>query len=647
MTATHPVALLPGMTVGPWRILAQLGSGAFGIVFQVEHEGQVHALKFALRGPGSDDLNHTDARATKELACLLQAAHPNVVRVWAHGRWPDARTGYHFVVMDFVEGDTLAGWVKRERPSARRVASLFARLARALGQLHARDVFHRDLKPSNILVRAVDEEPILVDFGSADHAESLPLTEGALPPGTPQYRTPEALRFHREHHARPDAHYPFRATDDLYALGVTLYEVLAGKPAFSPTLPRDILIEHIEERLPPLPSAVNPRVPAALEAIVLRLLRKRARERFAHGEALYTAFEEALRTAGPEWDEPLFSPGPMKEPSPEPPARQTPAGVARGPAPASHHGPASARVRPPGRSALPSSSPARAPRPASWLLLGAGALLALLAVLGWKRSGPPSTQGQLQAPVPPPGTAASVPTAPEELTGEGGTVRTDAPLTDAGGDVERSEPSLTTREETVTKPTTPGATRPAAAPPGPGKRALPVSLAGMAAAASLHCVSTPRYATPVGEKPRRNEPCSPVALSSMNRMLKEYHGAYGTPYSFPLVGSAQLDVLQDYVDGHVLVGGLRTGFITSVVRDSAAFPNGTTMDGWVWVDGEDAEIQWVEARLPRTRDTLPATIPICARAGNKKRHKLANAPGSTPKNPRWYRSDEYTVVDRW
>lgn len=375
MSEAHPAGLRPGMTVGPWRILAPLGSGSFGIVFQVEHAGQLHALKFALRGPGSDDLNRTDARATKELVCLLQAVHPNVARVWAHGRWPDARTGYHYVVMDFVEGPTLDAWAKRERPSARRVARVFARLARALGELHARDLFHRDLKPSNILVRTADEEPILVDFGSADHAQALPLTEGTLPPGTPQYRTPEALRFHREHHAQPDAHYPFRATDDLYALGVTLYEVLTGTPAFSPTLPRDVLIDYIEERLPPLPSGVNPRVPASLEAIALRLLRKRARERFSHGEALHAAFEEALRDAGPEWEESLF---PGEEPPPTT-GRPDRAGVAPGP----RSGERSTGV------ASPHASSLRPPRRASWLLVGARVLVGLLAVLGWEGPGAP------------------------------------------------------------------------------------------------------------------------------------------------------------------------------------------------------------------------------------------------------------------
>ncbi|NMO16375.1 protein kinase [Pyxidicoccus fallax] len=614
---THPLALQPGMSVGPWRILAQLGSGSFGIVFQVEHEGRLHALKFALRSPGSEDLDHTDARSMKELACLLQAAHPNVVRVWAHGRWPDARTGHHYVVMDFVEGTTLADWVKQARPSARRVARLFSRLARTLGELHARDVFHRDLKPSNILVRAVDEEPILVDFGSADHAEAPPLTESALPPGTPHYRTPEALRFHREHHARPDARYPFRATDDLYALGVTLYEVLAGVPAFSPSLPRELLVEHIEERLPPLPSSLNPRIPAPLEAIVLRLLQKRARDRFPHGEALHSAFEDALRAADPEWDVPLFSPEPTKEPASS--TRRTPSDISSR---ALHVGPlappASAQARRPAPashlSASPASSPPRSRRLASWHLLGAAVLLGLLAVL--------SPYEALQARATPPPAIASLQVK--------GVTEAQPPIPTSGMEGEALE------EETVMNPMTPGTPK--------WKRSLPTCLAGLAAATSLHCASTPPpYATPMAEQPRRDQPCSPVALSSMKTALREY----GEPAELPLVGTVQLDYLQDFVHGDSLEGGLRTGVITSITRDDRAFPSNTLLHGWVWVDGDEAEIQWHEASIPGRGDIPGSRISICARVGNLKRRKVLHSEESTPKKPVWVRTDHYVLVERW
>ncbi|AGC49373.1 serine/threonine protein kinase [Myxococcus stipitatus DSM 14675] len=401
MMTAHPLALRPGMKVGPWRVMARLGQGAFGAVFQVENGGRLHALKFALRGPSSDDLDRTDARAVRELACLLHAVHPHVVRVWAHGRWPDARTGYHYVVLDYVEGDTLSNWVKREAPSARRVARMFSQLAWTLGELHTRNVFHRDLKPTNILVRAADDSPILVDFGSANHAESQPLTEGPLPPGTPQYRSPEALRFHRENHSTRDAHYVFRATDDLYALGVTLYEVLTGTSAFSRSLPREVLAEYIETRMPTPASTMNERVPLALDVISQQLLRKRPEERYQDGGALHAALEAALDSATLDWDRPLFTRS-LEEDSSEETPTPTSETVLLAPWPVPLPRPSSRRSSPTGGRAGPDEAPSASfpraplreaiarPRPAThprrglarrltWVGVGVGVLV----LLGW------------------------------------------------------------------------------------------------------------------------------------------------------------------------------------------------------------------------------------------------------------------------
>jgi hypothetical protein len=202
-------------------------------------------------------------------------------------------------------------------------------------------------------------------------------------------------------------------------------------------------------------------------------------------------------------------------------------------------------------------------------------------------------------------------------------------------DVGPQEPTPTTREEIVTNPKTPGTSKPSA--PGALKRALPACIAGVAAAVSLQCASTP-YATPVGERPRRNQPCSPNALRDMDEVLRGFRG----PYSLPLIGTAQLDFHQDYVDGDVLEGGLRTGAISSIVRNPGAFPSSTVLHGWVWVDGENAEIQWFEADVPRS-----GRIAICARVGDEQRRTVRHAPGSTSKKPLWLRTDDYVVVDQW
>jgi serine/threonine protein kinase len=409
----HPFHLMPDMMVGPFRIQARLGAGGFGAVFRAECGGELYALKFAVHGPDSEDLNRTDARARRELACLLLITHPNVVRVWAHGRWPHPRNGYHYVVMDYVEGLTLTEWVKQTRPSLRQVLRLFDTLALTLDALHSQDIHHRDLKGSNILVRARDGEPVLVDFGAGELTwVAAPLTEGPLPPGTPHLRTPEALRFHREQYADPSARYLFQPTDDLYALGATLYEVLTSAPPFPPTLPREVLTTLIENEMPASPAVLNPQVPPALAELVLRLLAKRPEERPASGRALHQLFQTLLRDESPVLELSL-SPGahaattegtggPAVTSSADNPERPLSGPADWGgapPLPGSSVGEGSAPTEPAER-ASPGSPKKRARRQR----VAVAATLALLAVLGgvlWRGAAPDSQLSSTSSSAPP------------------------------------------------------------------------------------------------------------------------------------------------------------------------------------------------------------------------------------------------------
>ncbi|MBN1203292.1 MAG: serine/threonine protein kinase [Myxococcaceae bacterium] len=303
----HPSCLVSGEWVGAWRILKRLGAGAFGAVYLVECEGEVLALKFSLRQVESGDLNQTGARLQKELACLLQIQHPNVVRIHAFGRWPHPMQGYPYLLMDYVEGPTLHEWRRRERPTFREVIVLFGKLALTLDALDHEQIRHRDMKGSNILVRARDGEPILVDFGAADYAQAARLTEGPLPPGTPHYRSPEAIRFQRQHFKDRAARYTFRVTDDLYGLGVALYEVLAGRLPFSPDLPWEVLNAEIELKVPLPPAHFDERIPPAVSRLVMRLIAKHPKDRPQTGRALYEELQALLCDGGPALDERTFA----------------------------------------------------------------------------------------------------------------------------------------------------------------------------------------------------------------------------------------------------------------------------------------------------------------------------------------------------
>ncbi|RKH46642.1 serine/threonine protein kinase, partial [Corallococcus llansteffanensis] len=335
----HPAYLIPGDEVDGWRVVERVGTGGFGAVYVVEKEGRRCAMKFSLRRPVSEDPARTDARLfQREVVILVQLSHlPNVVRLHACGRYPDPVEGHFYIVMDYVEGDTLSAWAERHSPTPREVARLFARLAAVLDEAHRSSIFHRDLKPENILVRRRDSEPVLLDFGAGDFSMAKPLTEGPLPPGTPHYRSPESLRFLRQNRNNPEARYAFKASDDLYSLGICLYEALTAKDPFQPGQERPRLNMEIELRVPPAPHELNPRVPAALGDVVRRLMSKSPHERHPTGEALRRELEELATMEDAAWDKPIHPPPVPREsvpvavvePSMPPPVPSTPIRRAR------------------------------------------------------------------------------------------------------------------------------------------------------------------------------------------------------------------------------------------------------------------------------------------------------------------------------
>ncbi|WP_426748724.1 serine/threonine-protein kinase [Myxococcus faecalis] len=313
LEAMHPLLLQPSEQLGALRIIRRLATGGYGAIFLAESEtkGTV-ALKFALEGPSENDEARVDARTKREARLLMHLAHPNVVELLGYRRWPDAHRGYLYLIMDYVEGPTLARWATTEKATPRRAAQVFASLALTLDAIHGAGVVHRDLKGSNIIVRASDGEPVLVDFGSGDHPCAPSLTEDRLPPGTPSYRSPESLRFWMGPRI-PGARYRFAPTDDLYSLGLVLHEVLTGTFPYPAHLPPSALLASIESARLQLPSVLNPRVPRVLDGIVLRLLDKHAGGRFQSGAELFGALSAALELADDTWDSPLFPPRPPHE----------------------------------------------------------------------------------------------------------------------------------------------------------------------------------------------------------------------------------------------------------------------------------------------------------------------------------------------
>jgi predicted Ser/Thr protein kinase len=295
----HVPGVKRGTVVGGYTVTRWLGAGGWGCVYEAELDGQRYALKFVplgRRGWGQ--------REATILLRLQHLEHPHVVKLVAYTQWPVAEPRWLVLVMDFVQGRPLPRWAEEDNPTARQVARVVADVARGLEAVHGEGVVHRDIKGANILVRQEDGRAVVVDFGVGGYEGAPSLTPYVLPFGTPQYQAPEAWAYALAQEGRTAPRYVPGPKDDLWALGVTLYELLTARLPF---VAEDELGvgETIIHHQPPTPREVNGRVPEGLSRICMRLLEKAPEARYARAAEVVREVEEALGGAGGEWDAPL------------------------------------------------------------------------------------------------------------------------------------------------------------------------------------------------------------------------------------------------------------------------------------------------------------------------------------------------------
>jgi len=261
-----------GETIGSYQVLKQLGTGAMGEVYLAEHRHLKRKAAVKLLAPelvGRPDLLERfflEARATSAIA------HPGIVQVFDCE--VDA-TGRPYIVMEFLDGETLAAVLARRGALPGLMAARLARgMAEALEAAHAKGIVHRDLKPENIFVQSQPPDSVkLVDFGIAKlagdfRAGQVHQTRSGAMMGTPLYMSPEQCRDSANIDNRTD----------LYSLGCVLYEMLTGHPPFTHETLGDLVVAHMTEA-PKDARAVNPSVPPALAALTAELLRKNPAER--------------------------------------------------------------------------------------------------------------------------------------------------------------------------------------------------------------------------------------------------------------------------------------------------------------------------------------------------------------------------------
>jgi len=299
-----PLCLPVGHRVGPWRVKTWRGRGSYGTLYCVERVGLESEGEFALKlaiSPG-------DERFAREAELLSRISSPHVPRFREHGAWEHPAGAFPYVVMEWVEGETLYEWASRRNPTSRQVLRLLAQVAQALEATHAAGGVHRDVKGGNVMVRSGDGRAFLTDFGAGHYRGAATLTSKLLPPGTPNYRSPEAWTFVSTFLGHPTAHYRASPCDDLFALGVMAYYLVTDE--YPPvTQPGERGAEVWRQGGPGArpPRELNPKVSPQLEALILRLLAVAPAERFG-GRAREAAqeLERAAQREGPDADALLF-----------------------------------------------------------------------------------------------------------------------------------------------------------------------------------------------------------------------------------------------------------------------------------------------------------------------------------------------------
>jgi eukaryotic-like serine/threonine-protein kinase len=282
-----------GDTLGPYRLLRELGRGGMGEVWLAERVDGLITRPVALKLPvGIWQRSGLAERMAREREILASLTHPNIAHLYDAGLAAD---GQPFLAIEYVDGKPIDRYCGDHQLDVDARLRLFAQVARAVAYAHSKLVIHRDLKPANILVSA-DGQARLLDFGIAklldgDRAQETSLTALSGRALTPDYASPEQIRGES-----------LSIASDVYSLGVVLYELLCGERPY--TLTRDsrgALEDAILLAEPAVPSGATKfpwgkRLRGDLDTILLKSLKKQPQDRYSTAHAFLEDLERYLET---------------------------------------------------------------------------------------------------------------------------------------------------------------------------------------------------------------------------------------------------------------------------------------------------------------------------------------------------------------
>ena len=250
-----------------YKIISKIGVGGMADVFKGEDTllGRPVAVKILHSNFAGDD--DFVARFKREAQAAGKLSHPNIVSMYDVG----FDQGYHYIVMEYIEGETLKEYITRhERISIDNAVKFTIAIAEGLEHAHAMGIVHCDIKPHNVLITKQGRIKV-TDFGIAramNAGTTMMYTNSIM--GSAHYLSPEQASGK-----------PVNGSTDIYSLGAVLYEMLTGRVPYEGETPISVALKHVRERLIP-PTRYNPSIPTLLEAAVIKALAKRPEERFSN-----------------------------------------------------------------------------------------------------------------------------------------------------------------------------------------------------------------------------------------------------------------------------------------------------------------------------------------------------------------------------
>src|SRR5215831_9815256 len=278
---------LEGQQLGNYDVIRRIRVGGMGAVYEGRQRtafGRRVAIKVILGNYASD--REMRRRFAREARTVAQLHHPHILPLIEFGD----EQGILYLVMPFIEGGTLTGYLRRSLPDFNDVATIFLQLLEAVEYAHDQGLIHRDIKSSNVLLEARRDGPpyvYLADFGLVRYSEHADREKTGKPipldqiPGTPHYMAPEQARG------------IITKATDIYALGVLLYQMLVGELPYDD--PDDVEIVKMHLYAPvPSPCDRDASIPSDLGEVARKAMAKRAESRFSDVAEMRQAFVEAI-----------------------------------------------------------------------------------------------------------------------------------------------------------------------------------------------------------------------------------------------------------------------------------------------------------------------------------------------------------------